>query len=125
MESSEVEEPSCWTAVRISDVVEVGQVEHWSESILAPGLPCSSSTTMPARSPAKRKRKKSATPAPAATPKRLFEFDDESNILSKGKGVYFDDPNFECALKGLEKTVASRRNGRSRRAAPVFQSSLR
>ena len=27
IESSEVGEPSCWTVVRITDVVEVGQVE--------------------------------------------------------------------------------------------------
>ena len=63
------------------------------------------------------------TPAPAAGPKRLFEFDDESTILPKGRGVYFEDPNFEFALKSRKKTAASRRSGRSRRAAPVFQSS--
>ena len=82
-----------------------------------------SSTTVSPRSPEKGKRKRSATPAPAASPKQWFEFDDESITLPKGRGVYFEDPNFECALKTQEKTAASRRSGRIRRAAPVFQSS--
>ena len=120
-ESSEVGEPSCRTGVRISDVVEVGQVEDLSESVPARGQPCSSTTVTP-RSPGKVKRKRSATLAPSVTPKR-FEFDDESIILPKGRGVYFEDPNFECASKSQERTAASRRSGRSRRAAPVFQSS--
>ena len=115
VESSEVEEPSCWTGVRLSDVVEVEQVEYMSESMLAQDQPCISCTTMSPRSPGKGKRKRSATPAPAATPKRLFEFDDEPFILPKGRGVYF-----ECALESPKKTAASRRSGRSRRAAPVF-----
>ena len=122
VESSEVGEPSCRTGVRITDVVEVGQVEYLSESVLARDQPFSSSTISP-RSTGKRKR--SATPAHAVTPKRLFEFDDESIILPKGRGVYFEDPRFECALKSQEKTAACRRSGRSRRAAPVFQSSPR
>ena len=122
--SSEVGEPSCRTGVRISDVVEVGQLDYLSESVLARNQPCSS-TTISSRSPEKRKRKGSATPAPAATPKRLFEFDDESIIFPKGSGVYFEDPNFEFALKSQGKNGASRRRGRSRRAAHVFQSSHR
>ena len=122
VESSEVGEPSCRTGVRISNVVEVGQVRYLSGSVPARVQPCSSSTISP-RSPGKGKRKRSATPAPAASPKRLFEFDDESNVLPKGRGVYFEDPNFECALKSQNKTAASRRSGRSRRAASAFQSS--
>ena len=77
--------------------------------------PCSSTIVSP-RSPGKGKRKRSATPAPAVTPKRLFEFDDESIILQKGRGVYFEDPNFQCPLKSQEKTASSRCIGRSRRA---------
>ena len=121
IESSEVGEPSSWTWVRISDVVEVGRVEYLSESVPVRDQPCSSSTTVSPRSSAKRKRKRSATHAPSATPKR-FEFVDESIVLPKGRGVYFEDPYFECALKSQERTAASRRSGRSRRAAPVFQS---
>ena len=124
VESSEVGEPSCCAGVRISKVVEVGQVEYLSGSVPARDQPCSS-ITVSLRSPGKGKRKRSVTPAPAANPKRLFEFDDESVILSKGRGVYFEDPTFECALKSQEKSAASRWSGRSCRAAPVFQSSPR
>ena len=123
VESSEVGEPSWRTGVRISDVFDVGQVEHLSESIPALDQPCGSNTTVPPRSPGKRKRKLSAIPAPTAATKRLFEFDDESIVLPKGRGLCFDDPNFQYAFKSKEKTAASRRCGPSRRAAPVFQSS--
>ena len=123
VESSEVGEPSCRAGVRISNVVEVGQVEYLSGSVLAWDQPCGSTTVSP-RSPGKGKRKRSVTPAPAASP-RIFEFDDESIVMTKGRGGYFEDPNFECALKSQEKTATSRRGGRSRRAAPVFQSSPR
>ena len=123
IELSEVGEPSCRAGVRISDVVEVGHVEYLSESVPVRDQLCASTTYSP-RDPGKGKRKRSATPAPAATTKR-FEFDDESIILPKGRGAYFDDPNFECALRSPEKTAAARRSGRSRRAAPVFQSGPR
>ena len=123
VESSEVGEPSCWAGVRISNVVEVGQVKYLSGSVPARDQPCSSTTLSP-RSPGKGKRKRSATPAPAASPKRLFDFDDESIILPKGRGVYFEDPNFERALKNQEKTAASRRSGRSCRAAPQSSSQV-
>ena len=123
IESSEVGEPSCWTGVRIFDVVEVGRVEYLSESVPARDQPCSS-TTVSLRSLEKGKGKRSTTPAPSATPKR-FEFDVELIVLPKGRGVYFEDPSFECALKSQEKTAASRQSGRNCRAAPVFQSSPR
>ena len=122
VESSEVGEPSCRAGVRISNVAEVGQAEYLSGSVPTRDQPCSSTAVSPG-SPGKGKRKRSATPVPAVGPKRLFEFDDESIVLPKGRGVYFEDPNFECALKSQEKTAASRRSGRSCRAAPVFQSS--
>ena len=104
IESSEVGEPFCGTGVRISDDVEVGQVEYLSESVLVQDQPCCS-TTITSISPGKRKRNRSATTTPAATSKRLFEFDDESIHLPKPKGVCFEDPNFERALKGLEKLL--------------------
>ena len=80
IESSEVGEPSCRTGVRITNVVEVGQIEYVSESVLARDQPCSS-TKVSSRIRGKGKRMRSATPAPAATSKRLFEFDDESIIV--------------------------------------------
>ena len=123
VESSEVGEPPSRAGVRISNVVEVGQVEYFSGCVPARDQPGSSTTVSP-RSPGKGKRKRSVTPAPAASTRR-FELDDESIVLPKGRGGYFEAPNFECALKSQEKTATSRRNGRSCRAAPVFQSSPR
>ena len=122
-ESSEVGEPSCWTVVRISDVVEVGPIEYLPESVPAPDGP-SSSATVPPRIPGKRMRESSAMPAPDGAPDRLFEFDDESIVLPKGRGIFFDDPTFEVGLEKHERTVISRRSGCNRRAAPVFKPDL-
>ena len=85
VESSEVGESSGWAGMRISNVVEVGQVEYLSGSVPARDQPCSSTTVSPG-SPGKGKRKRSVTPAPAVGPKRLLEFDDESVVLPKGRG---------------------------------------
>ena len=60
---------------------------------------------------------------PPIAVKRRFEFDDESVLPPRGRGVYFVDPNFSIALRDEDKTVSSRRSVRSRRAASVFQSS--
>ena len=128
LESSEVGETSCRTGVQTSDVDEVGQVEYLSESMLVRDQPCNSGTTISPRSPGKRKRQRTAATTPAATSKRLFESGNEWTILPEGRGVYFGNPIFECALRSQEKTAASRWSGRSRRnrrAAPVFQSSPR
>ena len=81
---------------------------------------CSSGATMSLRSPGKGKLIKSATPVSVATPMKLFQLDDESIILPKRRGVYFEDPNVEWALKRQEKSAASRRSSLSCRAAPVF-----
>ena len=108
-------------AVRISNVVEVGQVEYLPQSVSAIQKP---STSFAVKSPGKGKQKKSETPAKPAI-KRRFELDDESVVLPKGRGVYFDDPSFAIALRDDDKTVFSRCSHRSRRAAPVFQSSPR
>ena len=64
------------------------------------------------KSPGKGKQKKSETPAKAAI-KRRVEFEDESVVLPKGRGIYFDDSNFATALRDGDKTVSSRRGGRS------------
>ena len=120
VESSVVGESSGQQAVRISNV-EVGQVEYLPQSVSTMQVP---STSFGIKSPGKGKQKKSETPAKIAI-KRRFEFDDESVVLPKGHGVYFDDPNLAFALRDEDKTVSSRRSGCSRRAAPVFQSSPR
>ena len=119
--SSAVGESSGQQAVRISKVVEVGQVEYLPQSVSATQMP---STSFAVKSPGKGKQKKSETPAKTAV-KRRFEFDDESVVLPKGRGVYFDDPSFSIARRDDDKTISSRRSGRSCRAAPVFQSSPR
>ena len=121
LESSVVGESSGQQTVRISNVVEVGQVEYLPQSVSTRQAP---STSFGTKSPGKGERKKSETPAKTAS-KRRFEFDDQSVVLPKGRGVYFDDPNFAIALRNEDKTVSSRRSGRSSRAAPVFQSSPR
>ena len=118
---SAVGESSGQQAVRISNVVEVGQVEYLQQSVSAIQVP---STSFAIKIPGKGKQKKGETPAKPAV-KRRFEFDDESAVLPKGRGVYFDDPSFATALRDDDKVVSSRRSGRSRRAAPVFQSSPR
>ena len=119
--SSVVGESSGQHSVRISNVVEVGQVEYLPQSVSSVPVP---STSFGIKRPGKGKQKNSETPAKSAI-KRRFEFDDESVVLPKGRGVYFDDPNFAIALRDENKTVYSRRSGCSRRAAPVFQSSPR
>ena len=121
VESSVVGESSGQQSVRISIVVEVGQVEYLPQSVSTLQVP---STSFGAKSPGKGKQKKSETPSKTAVKRRL-EFDDESVVLPKGRVVYFDDPNFAIALRYEVKTVSSRRSGRSCRAAPVFQSSPR
>ena len=119
--SSAVGESSGQQAVSISFVVEVGQVEYLPQSVSSIQV---LSTSFAVKSPGKGKQKKSETPAKIAV-KRRFEFDDESVVLPNGRGVYFDDPSFATALRDDDKPVSSRRSCRSRRAAPVFQSSPR
>ena len=114
--SSAVGESSGQQALRMSNVVEVGQVEYLPQSVSATQVP---STSFAVKSPKKRE-----TPAKTAVKRRL-EFDDESVVLPKGRGVYFDDPSFAIAPRDDDKTVSSRRSGCSCRAAPVFQSGPR
>ena len=119
--SSAVGESSVPQVVRISDVVEVGQVEYLPQSVCAIQVP---STSFAVKTPGKGKLKTSETPAKTAI-KRRFEFNDESVVLPKGRGVYFDDPIFAIALRDEDRTVSSRRSGRGCRVGPVFQSSPR
>ena len=88
VESSVVGESSGQQGVRISNIVEVGEVEYLPQSISIPHMPSTSSCV---KALAKEKRKKSVTPAPVAI-KRRFEFDDESVVLPKGRCVYLMTP---------------------------------
>ena len=70
-------------SVRISNIVGVGEVEYLPESVPVAQTP---STIYSAKSPAKKKRKRSGTPAPVVI-KRRFEFDDESLVLPMDRVV--------------------------------------
>ena len=123
VESSVVGEHSAQKGVRVSNTVQVGDVEHLPESMPAPQIP---STSYSAKSPANDKRKRSKTPAPVLI-KLRFEFDDESVALPEGRRVYFDVvyfdvPNLAIALKNQSKIASSGQRSHSRRAAPLFQS---
>ena len=80
--ASVVGESSGQQAVRISNIVEVGEVEYLPQSVSTMQMP---STDCGTTSPGKGKRKKSATSAKVAI-KRRFEFDNESVVLPKGRG---------------------------------------
>ena len=101
--SSVVGESAPRTTVRISDVVEVGDVQYVAEHEKL-GLPCCRCS-----SPGKgKKRQSSASPGVSKT-----QFSVCSPSVSR--------PSFESVLqKSFEKSGA-RRSGRDRRNAPVFQ----
>ena len=101
--SSVVGESARRTTVRISDVVEVGDVQYVAEYEKL-GLPCCSRP-----SPGKgKKRQSSASPGVS---KKQFSVSRPS----------VNRPSFESALqKSFEKSGA-RRSGRDRRNAPVFE----
>ena len=103
--SSAVGESAPRRTVRISDVVEVGDVQYVAEHQKL-GLPCCSrSTSSPGRS------KKRRAPASPGVVKKQFSVSSPSASR----------PLFESALhKSFEKSGA-RRSGRDRRNAPVFQ----
>ena len=101
--SSAVGESAPRTTVRISDVVEVGDVQYVAEHEKL-GLPCCSRS-----SPGKGKKRQSSA-SPGVVKK---QFSVCSPSVSR--------PSFESALeKSFEKSWA-RRSGRDRRNAPVFQ----
>ena len=101
--SSAVGESAPKTTVRISDVVEVGDVQYVAEHEKL-GLPCCSRS-----SPGKGRKRQS--PASPGVVKKQF------SVCSPSVSC----PSFESALeKSFEKSGA-RRSGRDRRNAPVFQ----
>ena len=103
--SSAVGEGAPRATVRISDVVEVGDVQYVAEHEKL-GLPCCSRSTS---SPGKSKKRRA--PVSAGVVKKQFSV--SSPTASR--------PSFESALqKSFEKSGA-RRSGRDRRNAPVFQ----
>ena len=100
---SAVGESAPRTTVRVSDVVEVGDVQYVAEHEKL-GLPCCSRS-----SPGKAKKRQSSA-SPGVSKKQFSVW---SPSVSR--------PSFESALqKSFEKSGA-RRSGRDRRNAPVFQ----
>ena len=79
VESCVVGKSSGHQGVRISNDVEVGEVEYLPESVPAPQIP---STSYSAKRPAKGKRRRSVTPASVVV-KRRFELNDDSVALSQ------------------------------------------
>ena len=101
--SSAVGESAPKTTVRISDVVEVGDVQYVAEHEKL-GLPCCSRS-----SPGKGKKRQSSA-SPGVTKK---QFSVCSPSVSR--------PSFESALERSFEKSGARRSGRDRRNAPVFQ----
>ena len=103
--SSAVGETAPRTTVRISDVVEVGDV-HYVEEREKLGLPCCSRS---ASSPGKSKKRR--MPVSPGVSRKQFSVESPSG----------SHPSFESALqKSFEKSGA-RRSSRDRHNAPVFQ----
>ena len=99
--------------VRISDVVEEGRVEYGSVTPPALGPPGPSKISS---SSGKRKRK--ITRSPVKLPRR---FEVSSPPASPPRRSLVEDPSFASALAAPSSRGKSRRIGRDRRAAPVFQ----
>ena len=101
--SSAVDESAPGTTVRISDVVEVGDVQYVAEHEKL-GLPCCSRSN-----PGKGKKRQSLT-NPGVSKK---QFSVCSPSVSR--------PSFKSALEKSFEKSGTRRSSRDRRNAPVFQ----
>ena len=99
--------------VRISDVVEEGRVEY-----VPVGPPVFSSPGPSKISSSSSKRKRKITRSPVKLPRR---FEVSSPPASPPRWSLVEDPSFASALAAPASRGKSRRSGRDRRAAPVFQ----
>ena len=102
--SSAVGESEPRTTVRISVVVEVGDVQYVAEHEKLGLLCCSNSASSPGKS-----KKRRAPVSPGVTKKQLS--------VSRPSA---SRPSFESALKESIEKSGARRSGRDRRNAPVF-----
>ena len=109
-------ESSSQGGVRISTVVEEGQVDY--VPVAAPSRKVSSHKRHQS-SPEKGKRKKSHSPVKA---RRHFEV--SSPPVSSHKRTVTDDPNFAAALVSEAPRGKTRKSGRDRRPAPIFQGGI-
>ena len=102
--------------VRISTVVEEGQVEY--VPVAAPSRKVGSHSRHRS-SPEKGKKKLSPSPVRV---QRQFEVC--SPPSSSRKRAVTDDPNFAAALMAESPRGKTRRSGRDRKAAPIFQGEM-
>ena len=103
--------------MRISDVVEECRVEY-----LPVGPPVLRSPGPSKISSTSSKRKRKITRSPVKLPRR-FEVSSHpvSPPVSPPRRSLVEDPSFASALAAPSSRGKSRRSGRDRRAAPVFQ----
>ena len=99
--------------VRISEVVEEGRVEYVPVGPPVLGSPGPSRMSSPSS-----KRKRKITRSPVKLPRR---FEVSSPPVSPPRRSLVEDPSFASALAAPSSRGKSRRSGRDRRAAPVFQ----
>ena len=109
-------ESSSQYGVRISTVVEEGQVDY--VPVAAPSRNFSrQSSSLP--SPGKGKKKVSHS-----TVKVGREFEVSSPSPSSRERTVIDDPNFAAALTTESPRGKTRKSGRDRKAAPIFQGGM-
>ena len=109
-------ESSSQCGVRISTVVEEGQVEY--VPVAAPSRKVGSQSRG-LSSPGKEKKKVSHSPVKV---RRQFEVSSPSG--SSRKRTVTDDPNFAAALTTESIRGKTRKSGRYRKAAPIFQGGM-
>ena len=109
-------ESSSQYGVRISTVVEEGQVDY--VPVAAPSRKTCSQSRGPS-SPGKGKKKVAHSPVQVC---RQFEV--SSPPVSSRKRAVTDDPNFTAALMTESPRGKTRNSGRDRKAAPIFQGGM-
>ena len=109
------EDSASRSGVRISNIVEEGQMEN--VPVRAPSVSVPGSTNLRVSSGKSKKRKISRSPV-----KRRFKI--ASPSLSSQQHRVVEDLGFSAALDRQQSCRKSRRTGRNRRAAPFFQGGL-
>ena len=109
------EDSSSRSGVRISHIVEEGQVEYLP--VRFPSVSVTGPSTLRLSSEKSKKRKISRSPV-----KRRFEI--ASPRLSTQQHLVVEDLGFSAALDHQQSCKKSRRSGRNRRTAPIFQGGL-
>ena len=109
-------ESSSQYGVRISTVVEEGQVDYMP--VAAPSRKVASQSR---RLSSPGKGKKNVSHSPVNVPR---QFEVSSSSVSSRKRIVIDDPNFAAALTTESPRGKTRKSGRDRKVAPVFQGGM-